>query len=58
MSQANVKLGIFQETKATGGLYAREFSGYRVVATEVTSPHHGDIAVFYCEAEHITLETL
>ena len=34
MSQANMKLGVFQETKVTKGIYMQESSGYRVVAAK------------------------
>ena len=37
MSQANMDLGIFQETKCTDGIYTRESAGYRVVATDAPS---------------------
>ena len=37
MSQANMDLGIFQETKCTDGIYTRESVGYRVVATDALS---------------------
>ena len=37
MSQANIDLGIFQETKCTDGIYTRESAGYRVVATDAPS---------------------
>ena len=47
MSQANMDLGIFQETKCTYGIYTRESSGYRVVATDAPSRHRGGVALFY-----------
>ena len=47
MSQANMDLGIFQETKCTDGIYTRESSGYRVVATDAPSRHRGGVALFY-----------
>ena len=47
MSQANVDLGIFQETKCTDGIYTRESAGYRVVATDAPSRHRGGVALFY-----------
>ena len=46
MSQGNVDLGVFQETKVTGGIFARESSGYLVSATEALKLHHGGIVVF------------
>ena len=47
MSQANMDLGIFQETKCTDGIYTRESAGYRVVATDAPSGHRGGVALFY-----------
>ena len=40
-------LGIFQKTKYTEGIYTRDSAGYRVVATDVPSRHHGGVALFY-----------
>ena len=37
MAQANIDLGVFQETKCTDGIYTRESAGYRVVATDAPS---------------------
>ena len=36
-SQANMDLGIFQETKVTDGIYTRGLYGYIIVATEAHS---------------------
>ena len=47
MSQANMDLGIFHETKCTDGIYTRESSGYRVVAMNMPSRHRGGVALFY-----------
>ena len=41
MSQANIDLGVFQETKCTDGVYTRALAGYRVVATDTPSRHRG-----------------
>ena len=37
VSQANMDLGIFQETKVTDGIYIHGSAGYSVVATDVPS---------------------
>ena len=58
ISQANVDLGIFQDTKVTAEIYTRESSGYRVVAPETPSAHSGGVAVFYHVAEHLSVEAL
>ena len=47
MSQANMDLSIFQETKLTGGVYTRGSAGYSVVATEAPSQHRCRVAEFY-----------
>ena len=36
----------------------RDSSGYRVVETEARIPHRDSVAVFYCEAEYLSLEAL
>ena len=47
MSQANMDLGIFQDTKFTDGIYTRESARYHVVATDAQSRHHGGVALLY-----------
>ena len=37
MSQANMDLGILQETKITNGVYTRGSAGYKVIATDAPS---------------------
>ena len=56
--QANVDLGVFQETYVTKGIYTQEYSGYRVVASEAPIIHRGSGAVFYCAEEHFSVEAL
>ena len=46
MSQANMDLGIFQETKCIDGIYTRNSAGYRVVATDSPSRHRGGVELF------------
>ena len=41
MDQANMDLGVMQETKITDGVYTRASAGYRVVATDAPSRHRG-----------------
>ena len=45
MYQANLHMGILQETKITDGVYTRASAGYRVVATDAPSRHRGGIAI-------------
>ena len=47
MSQANMDLGIFQETKITNSVYTCGSDGYSVVATDAPIRHHGRVAVVY-----------
>ena len=56
MAQANIDLGVFQETKCTNGVYTRASAGYRVVATDAPSQHRGGVALFYREEENFAVE--
>ena len=56
VSQGNVNIGIFQETKVTGEILEWESSRYQVTAVEAPSPHHGGIAVFHQKAENFFFE--
>ena len=47
MSQANMDLGILQETKLTDGVYSRRSAGYSVIATDTPSRYRGGVAIFY-----------
>ena len=49
MAQANIDLGVIQETKCTDGVYTRASAGYRVVATDAPSRHRGGVTLFYRE---------
>ena len=56
MEQANLDMGILQETKITDGAYTRASAGYRVVATDAPSRHRGEIAMFYREGAGFAVE--
>ena len=58
MSQANMDLSVFHETKITKRIYTCESSGYKVVATETPSAHSGGVAVLYRTAEHFSFKWL
>ena len=58
MSQANMDLGIFQETKCTDGIYTHESAGYRVVATDAPSLHRGGVALFYRPSPFFAVEAV
>ena len=48
VSQSNIGLRVFQETKVTEGIYMWEYSRYMVVESEAPSTHSRGIAMFYC----------
>ena len=56
ISQANMDLGVFQETKLNKRIYTRESSGYTVVATAAPSAHSSGVTLFYHTAEHFSVE--
>ena len=56
MAQANIDLGVFQETKCTDGIYTRESAGYRVVATDAPSRHRGGVVLFYKPSAQFAVE--
>ena len=56
MAQANIDLGVFQETKCTDGIYTRASAGYRVVATDAPSRHRGGVALFYRTSAQFAVE--
>ena len=58
MSQANMDLGIFQETKVTDGIYTHGSARYSVFATDAPSRHHGGVAVFHQPAPHFAVEAV
>ena len=55
MSQANMDLGILQETKLTDGVYTRGSAGYSVIATDAPSRHRGGVAIFYRSEPHFVV---
>ena len=58
MSQANMDLGTYQETKVTDSIDTRGSAGYSVVATDVPSRHRGGVAVFHWPAPHFAVEAV
>ena len=52
MEQANVELGVFQETNGTDGIYTQASAGYRVIALETPIRNSGGGFIFYWEAPH------
>ena len=49
MSQENIKLGVLQDTNLTGGVYMREYAGYRVAESGAPRQHCRGAAIFYPE---------
>ena len=58
MSQANMDLGILQETKRTDIIYTRGSAGYSVVTTDALSRHRGGVAIFHQPAPHFAVEAV
>ena len=58
MSQANMDLGIFQETKLTDEIYTCGLAGYSVVATDTPSQHCGRVAIFHWPVAHFAVEAV
>ena len=56
MSQANMDLGLVQETKLTDGIYTRGLDRYSVVATDAPSRNRGGVAVFHRKAPNFAVE--
>ena len=58
MSQANMDLGILQETKLTDGVYTRRSAGYSVIATDAPRRHRGGVTIFYRSEPHFVVEAV
>ena len=58
MAQANMDLGIFQETKCTDGIHTRASAGYSVIVTDAPSRHRGGVAVFHRPSPHFAVEAV
>ena len=58
ISQANMDLGIFQETKVTDGIYTCGLAGYIAVATDTPSQYRGRVTVFHRLAPHFAVEAV
>ena len=58
MSQANMDLGILQETKLIDRIYTRWLAGYSVVATDAPILHRGSVAIFHRPALHFAVEAV
>ena len=56
--QANMYLGIFQETKTTYGVYTCGLDRYSFVATDAPIRHCSGVAVFYRPAPNFAVEAV
>ena len=58
MSQANMDLGILQETKLMDGIYTRGSAGYSVVAMDEPIRHRGGVEIFHWPVPHFAVEAV
>ena len=58
ISQANMDLVIFQETKLTNGVYTHGSAGYSIVAMDVPSLHRSRVTVFYRPSPRYVVEAV
>ena len=58
VSQANMDLGIFQETNLTNIIYTRGSAGYSVVTTDTPIRHCVEVVVFHRPAPYFTVEVV
>ena len=50
LEQANVYLGLLQDTKITGNIYARESVGFCVISLDAPRCHLRVVTIFYKES--------
>jgi exonuclease III len=58
MAQANVDLGVLQETKLTDGVYTRWSSEYHVHATDAPSTQQGGVALTHRDTDLFQVEAV
>ena len=58
MSKANLDLGVFQETKLTGGVYTCGSAGYIVFAMDAPSQHRSGVTLFYQLSPQYAVEAI
>ena len=51
MYQANIDLGIMQETNTINGVYLRSLAGFYVLENDAPSCHCGGVTLFYKELQ-------
>ena len=58
IGQANMDVGVFQETKLTDGIYTRGSAGYRVVAMSELIRQRGGVALLYWDSSTFVVEAI
>ena len=58
VSQVNIDLRIFQDTKLTNGIYTCGSVGYSIVATDTPSRHCSGVSFFYRLSPHFAVEAI
>ena len=58
IGQANIDVGIFQETKLAERIYTYDLAVYSAVATLVPIQHRGSIALFYRDPPYFSFEAI
>ena len=58
VAQANLDLGVIQETKIKDGVYTCISAGNSIVARNTKSRHCGGVVVFYCVSLSFSVEVM
>ena len=58
MAQANLELGVLQETKFIDGICTHESAGYNIIVMNTTIRHCGGVAVFYHAPPRFSVKAL
>ena len=58
MGQANLDVGVFQDTKMTDRIYTRGLSGYRVVAALAPSQHRRGFMLLYLDSPNFSVKAI
>jgi exonuclease III len=56
MSQMNMDLGVFTETKLVDGHHTTSCEGFEVITTKAKSKHQGGVAIFHKQSRHWHIE--
>ena len=58
MSQANLDLGVLQDTKITDGVYTRGSDGYIFISMDMPIKHCSLVVVFYRASPQFAIEAI